>query len=26
VRLDDINAAFDKLAEGGVVRQVLSFE
>ena len=26
VRLDDINAAFDRLADGGVVRQILSFE
>ena len=26
IRLDDINAAFDKLAEGGVVRQILTFE
>jgi alcohol dehydrogenase len=26
VRLEDINAAFDKLAEGGVVRQILTFE
>jgi alcohol dehydrogenase len=26
VRLEDINAAFDRLAEGGVVRQILTFE
>jgi len=26
VRLDDINGAFDRLAEGSVVRQILTFD
>jgi alcohol dehydrogenase len=25
IRLDDINSAFDKLAEGSVVRQIVTF-